>query len=135
MGQSRRPTNRAAKAPLKISPRKRGHTDKLPLLLLTGFEPFGKERINPSWEIVRHLDGLVIGGFRIKSKRLPVAFSRAGRAMVSAIRRLRPAAVLALGQAGGRTAISVEHIAINLIDERSKDNSGRRAAKRTIVAG
>ena len=50
-----------------------------PILILAGFEPFGGERINPSWEIARRLDGEVIGGLQIKSVRVPVGCAKAAR--------------------------------------------------------
>jgi pyroglutamyl-peptidase len=89
-----------------------------PILILAGFEPFGGERINPSWEIARRLDGEVIGGLQIKSVRVPVGCAKAARRITGAIVRYRPRAVIGLGQAGGRPAISLERIAINLADER-----------------
>jgi pyroglutamyl-peptidase len=91
-----------------------------PICVVTGFEPFGGERINPSWEIARLLDGDEIGGFQIKSVRVPVGCAKAARRINAAIVRYRPRAVIGLGQAGGRAAISLERIAINLADERGE---------------
>ena len=88
------------------------------ILLLTGFEPFRGERINPSWEIARRLDGEVIGGVQIKSVRVPVGCGKAARRITGAIVRYRPSAVIGLGEAGGRPALSLERIAINLADDR-----------------
>ncbi len=89
-----------------------------PILILTGFEPFRGEQINPSWEIARSLDGELIGGMQIKSVRVPVGCAKAARRITGAIVRYRPRAVIGLGEAGGRPAISLERIAINLADER-----------------
>src|SRR5258708_22780666 len=89
-----------------------------PILILTGFEPFRGERINPSWEIARGLDGELIAGMQIKSVRVPVGCAKAARRIIGAIVRYRPRAVIGLGEAGGRPAISLERIAINLADER-----------------
>ena len=89
-----------------------------PILILTGFEPFRGERINPSWEVARGFDGDVIGGMQIKSVRVPVGCAKAARRIIGAIVRYRPRAVIGLGEAGGRPAISLERIAINLADER-----------------
>src|SRR5262245_41899979 len=111
MGQSGRSAGRAAKAPLKSKTRRRAASARK-TLLLAGFEPFGKERINPSWEVARRLDGHEVGEFQIEAMRLPVVFWRATRLLVASIRRLRPDAVLGLGQAGGRTSICIEQIAI-----------------------
>ena len=89
-----------------------------PILILTGFEPFRGERINPSWEVARAFDGDVIGGLQIKSVRVPVGCAKATRRIRGAIVRYRPRAVIGLGEAGGRPAVSLERIAINLADER-----------------
>jgi len=89
------------------------------IFLLTGFQPFRGQRINPSWEVARRLDSEVIGGMRIKSVKVPVGCGTAVRGINAAIVRYRPRAILGLGEAGGRTAISVEKIAINLADERA----------------
>ncbi len=89
-----------------------------PILILTGFEPWRGERINPSWEVARGFDGEVIGGLQIKSVRVPVGCAKAARRITGAIVRYRPRAVIGLGEAGGRPAIALERIAINLADER-----------------
>jgi pyroglutamyl-peptidase len=88
------------------------------LLLLTGFEPFRGERINPSWEIARELDGELIAGLQVKSVRVPVGCGKAARRVTGAIVRYRPRAVIGLGEAGGRACLSLERVAINLADDR-----------------
>ena len=88
------------------------------LLLLTGFEPFNGERINPSWEIARQLDGELIAGLMVKSVRVPVGCGKAARRVTGAIVRYRPRVVLGLGEAGGRPCLSLERVAINLADDR-----------------
>jgi pyroglutamyl-peptidase len=87
--------------------------------LLSGFEPFGGERTNPSWEVAALLDGREIGALVVRAVKLPVSTPRATRAIAAAIRRSRPRAVLGLGQAGGRPAISLEKVAINLVERRA----------------
>ena len=89
------------------------------VLLLSGFEPFGGERSNPSWEVAARLDGREIGSLIVKAVKLPVNAPHAVRAITAAIRRSRPRAVLGVGQAGGRPAISLEKIAINLVERRA----------------
>src|SRR5260370_19394588 len=84
------------------------------VLLLSGFEPFGGERSNPSWEVAAQLDGREIGGLVVKVVKLPVSTPRAVRAIAAAIRRFRPRAVLGLGQAGGRPPTLLGEGAINL---------------------
>ena len=66
------------------------------IILLTGFAPFGAERINPSWEVARRMDGDLIGGLQVKSVRLPVNCAAAARRVNAAIVRYRPRAILGL---------------------------------------
>jgi pyroglutamyl-peptidase len=105
------------------------------IILLTGFEPFGNETTNPSWEVAARLSGATIGGAEVKTQRLPVDCKRAAGEIKAAIARLKPAAVIGLGQAGGRTALSIEKVAINLADERADRESGGGAQGRAIVRG
>ncbi|HLK88035.1 MAG TPA: hypothetical protein VKT27_16155 [Candidatus Binataceae bacterium] len=98
---------------------RRGHAATRDLLLLSAFEAFGGERSNPSWEVAARLDGRRLGGLTVRAVRLPVNAPRAVRSIAAAIARLKPRAVLGLGQAGGRPAISLEKVAINLIERRA----------------
>lgn len=109
--------------------------DHQAIFLLSGFEPFGGERTNPSWEIAARFDGKSIAGLSVKAIRLPVAHARAARTMVSAIRRWRPAAIIGLGQASGRPALSLERVAINLVDERSRDGVTNYDGEMPVVRG
>ncbi len=102
--------------------------------LLTGFEPFGGERTNPSWEVASWLDGKEIGGATIHTLELPVNCKRAAKMITDAIARDKPAAVLGLGQAGGRTALSIERIAVNLADQRASREAGGGASAKPVVA-
>ncbi|HUA32406.1 MAG TPA: hypothetical protein VMA09_02280 [Candidatus Binataceae bacterium] len=88
------------------------------IFLLTGFAPFGGEIVNPSWEVARSFDGEEAGPLLIKSVRIPVGCAKASTRVTAAIVRYKPRAILGLGEAGGRTAISLEQLAINLADER-----------------
>ena len=88
------------------------------IILLTGFAPFGGERSNPSWEVASRLEGSQFNGVAVKSMRLPVNCRHASRVVIDAITSLTPAAVVGLGQAGGRPVLSLERIAINLADPR-----------------
>ena len=90
-------------------------------LLITGFEPFGGEAMNPSWEAVRLLPD-EIAGTQIIKKQIPVVFDR-GRGVLA---EHHPDMVLCVGQAGGAAAIAVERIGINLIDARIADNDGKQ---------
>jgi pyroglutamyl-peptidase len=104
------------------------------IFLLTGFEPFGGERTNPSWEVASWLDGKEIGGATIHTLELPVNCRRASKMVIDAIARANLAAVLGLGQAGGRPSISIEKVAINLADDRASRESDGGANAKPIVA-
>ncbi len=105
-----------------------------PIFLLTGFEPFGSDRINPSWLVARRIDGDEIGGFRIKSVKIPVSCAGAARRVSAAIVRFRPRSVLGLGQAGGRPHVSLERVAINLAQAGARGEHGVGGATRPVVA-
>ncbi|MFT3792774.1 MAG: pyroglutamyl-peptidase I [Rudaea sp.] len=100
---------------------------------MTGFDPFGGEAINPSFEIARALDGEIVAGHHIVGAMLPTEFARSLPALDALLRRHRPALVVALGQAGGRAGISLERVAINLIDARVPDNAGDQPVDVRIV--
>ncbi|WP_267226079.1 pyroglutamyl-peptidase I [Dyella silvae] len=107
---------------------------KLPSILLTGFTPFGNESINPSWEAVRELDGQTVGGHRVMSRLLPTAFADSQRELALAIDEVRPALLLGVGQAGGRSRLSIERVAINVQDARIADNAGAQPIDEVIAA-
>ena len=95
-------------------------------ILLTGFEPFAGDVINPSWEVARALQGQVIGGATVQARCLPTTFAGAPAALERALAVARPHLVIALGLASGRAEISIERAAVNLIDARIADNAGER---------
>lgn len=95
-------------------------------VLLTGFAPFEGERINPSWEAVRGFAQRRIGNCRIAVAELPVDFKAAAPALRRALRAFQPRVAVAVGLAGGRSGVSLERVAINVIDARIPDNAGRR---------
>ena len=88
---------------------------RVPRVLVTGFEPFDGDELNPSWEVARALDGECIAGAVVAAARLPCVFATSLAALDAAIARQRPCIVLALGLAGSRSAISVERIADNAL--------------------
>lgn len=92
-------------------------------ILVTGFAPFGGETVNPSWEAVFALPEEV-GGARVHKLEVPTAYGAAAETVWGEIERLRPDAVLCVGQAGGSAAVRVERIAVNLRDARIPDNAG-----------
>ena len=105
-----------------------------PTILLTGFEPFGGETVNPSWEIARALDGWVCEGRTVRAVRLPCAFGDALRTLDDALVAHRPELAVCLGQAGGRAEISIERAALNVDDARIPDNLGRQPIDAAVVA-
>jgi pyroglutamyl-peptidase len=92
-------------------------------LLLTGFEPFGGENVNPSWEIARRLDGETIGDWVVVARRLPVIWGQAVSAMADLIAELTPDMIVSLGQSG-RPEITPERLGINVSDAGVADNAG-----------
>ena len=96
----------------------------LPHVLLTGFAPFGGEATNPSWDAVQALEGEIVAGHRIVARCLPVEFEASLHALAQALDELAPTLVICVGQAGGRAQISLERVAINVIDARIPDNAG-----------
>ncbi|KMN34909.1 MULTISPECIES: pyroglutamyl-peptidase I [unclassified Chromobacterium] len=105
------------------------------IVLLTGFEPFGGESLNPSWEAARRLDGVELAGARVHARQLPCEFGAALAALRRELDALRPTLAVAVGQAGGRAELSLERVAINIDDARIPDNAGRQPIDRPIVAG
>jgi pyroglutamyl-peptidase len=93
-------------------------------ILITGFEPFQEDRINPSWEVAKALDGLKIGEYLVHAVCLPVVFGKSAHVLQQAIHHLKPEYVLCLGVATNRNIISLERIAINIDDAQIADNAG-----------
>ena len=104
-------------------------------ILLTGFEPFGGDQINPSWEIAKALNGQKIAGVNIIARMLPCVFGEALKVLQQSIDEVNPDLVLALGQAGGRSDFSIERIAINIDDARIADNAGAQPIDQPVVNG
>ena len=102
-------------------------------VLITGFEPFGGEQINPSWEVVSQLDNAILGGCRVVARQLPCVFGESLAVLNAAIDALSPSVVLAVGQAGGRTDITVERVAINVDDARIPDNRGNQPVDVPVI--
>jgi pyroglutamyl-peptidase len=94
-------------------------------ILITGFDPFEHEPINPSWETVRRLPDKVDGAEIIKVQ-IPTSFVRSGEVLRGAIVEHDPDVIISVGQAGGRFAINPERVAINIDDGRIADNDGEQ---------
>lgn len=104
-------------------------------VLLTGFEPFGGEAINPSWEVARALHGQRIGGVPVVAVQLPCVFATAPFALQAALAAHRPRLAVCLGLAASRSAISLERVAVNLIDARIADNAGAQPVDAPVQPG
>lgn len=104
-------------------------------VLLTGFQPFGGELVNPSWQAVSALHGARIAGHRVVADELPVAFGASLKALRAALRDVRPSLVICVGQAGGRAQLSLERVAINIDDARIPDNAGQQPVDLPVVEG
>ena len=101
-------------------------------VLLSGFEPFGASRLNPSQLLVEALSQSPIDGVELAIIVLPVEFERATELLLAKIKDFNPDVVIAFGQAEGRKAITPEKIAINLDNARMADNSGDQRQNRAI---
>lgn len=111
-----------------------------PCVLLTGFDAFGNDRlaaqpVNPSWLAVQALQGSRIEGHEVVAAQLPTVFG----ASTAELRRLidlhHPTLVVCVGQAGGRNALSLERVAINLVHAHIPDNAGAQPQDEPVVAG
>jgi pyroglutamyl-peptidase len=103
-------------------------------VLVTGFEPFDKDTVNPSWEVARALDGESCAGLSIKAVQLPCKFRIALKELNRALARTRPQLVISLGLANGRSEITPERIAININDARIPDNDSQQPVDTSVIA-
>lgn len=102
-------------------------------ILVTGFDPFGSEKINPALEALKRLP-TQISGAKIITLEIPTVFNEVGPIIQQAIQTYQPDLVLNVGQAGGRFNITVEKVAINLADARIADNQGNQPLDEAIFA-
>jgi pyroglutamyl-peptidase len=102
--------------------------------LVTGFEPFGGDRVNPALEALGHLPPR-LGALAVATRMLPAVFGQALDELGAAIRETAPDIVLCVGLAGGRAALSLERVAINIDDARIPDNAGNQPIDLPVVAG
>ena len=100
--------------------------------LITGFDAFGGDKINPSSLAVRQLKRR-IGSVVVHTAVLPTSYARSALALRGSIHEVRPDIVLCVGQAGGRAELCLERIAINVQDARIKDNDGKQPIDRPVV--
>lgn len=98
-----------------------------PVILVTGFEPFGSHTVNPSEELAKALDGRRLGGCAIAGAVLPVHHAEASRRVSMLLAELAPLAVVHLGLAEGRARLALERVAVNVMEYRIPDNAGYQA--------
>jgi len=102
-------------------------------ILLTGFEPFGGESINPAFEILKTLPD-TIDGHEIIKREIPTSYKKSIEAIKSILDEVKPDVTLSLGQAGGSFGLRVEKVGLNLRDANVPDNDGHRASHEEIFA-
>ena len=103
-------------------------------VLVTGFESFGGEKINPSWEAVKALPD-ELGGATLVKVQLPVSFRRVRELLPRLIVKEKPDLVLLTGQAGGRPNVTVERVAVNVMDSEMPDNDGFKPEDEPVFEG
>ena len=104
-------------------------------MLLTGFDAFGGAAVNPSWLVAAALDKRRIAKHGVVAAQLPTVFGESLRELARLMKLHRPVLVICLGQAGGRSAISLERVAINVDDARIADNAGAQPIDNAVVEG
>ena len=103
-------------------------------ILVTGFDPFGGEKINPALETIKRLPDAILGAQIIKLK-IPTVVGKSLAKITEAVEKENPDVVLSIGQAGGRSEITVERIGINIDDCRIPDNEGNQPIDEPVVKG
>ena len=103
-------------------------------ILITGFEPFNGEKINPSWQAVSMLEN-EIDGYLISKLCIPVVFEEAAQIVLEKAKEISPDVIICVGQAGGRNAINVELVGINLQYGKIPDNKGNQPKDKPIIEG
>jgi pyroglutamyl-peptidase len=104
-------------------------------ILVTGFDPFGEAHTNPSWLAARALHRRQIAGHRVVAAQLPTQFRESARQLAALLKMHRPALVVCLGLASGRSAISLERVGINVDDARIPDNAGAQPIDAAVLPG
>lgn len=102
-------------------------------LLITGFNPFNKEKINPSFEAVKRLEDRILG-YEIIKKEISTEYDKSILELRDIMDKENPSIVILVGQAGGRTNITVERIAINIREASIADNADKIAKNERIYS-
>ena len=103
-------------------------------LLITGFDPFGGQEINPAWEAVQCLPDTV-GDYQICKLQIPTIFRKAPETVLEKAQALHPDVIISIGQASGRTAVTPERVGINMMSATMADNAGVMPVEESIVPG
>lgn len=103
-------------------------------LLITGFDPFGGESVNPAWEAVKRLPDTV-GSYTLCKLEIPTVFGLAAQTVLEKAAVFQPDVILCVGQAGGRACVTPERIGINLRSAGIADNKGNRPQEERIIPG
>lgn len=104
-------------------------------ILLTGFDAFGGASVNPSWLAVKALHGRQMLGHTVVAAQLPTVFDASLRELHALLMQHQPALVVCVGQAGGRHAMSLERVAINVNDAPMADNAGAQPVDTPVAQG
>jgi pyroglutamyl-peptidase len=104
-------------------------------VLLTGFDPFGGEKVNPALEAVNQFQNKTLEGVQVAVLEIPTVFRKSLEILRRGIEETNPDVVICVGQAGGRSEISLERVAINVDDARIPDNEGNQPIDTPIVEG
>lgn len=102
-------------------------------VLVTGFDPFGGESINPAWEAVKVIKDEIAGAEVIKMQ-IPTVVGKSIAKIHEKMAEINPDIVIAVGQAGGRFGVTPERVAINVTDARIPDNEGNQPIDEPIFA-
>lgn len=108
--------------------------ERMKRLLITGFDPFGGESINPAWEAVKLLPE-TLGEYVLCKLEIPTVYGLGAQRVLQKAQEVKPHVILCIGQAGGRSAVTPERVAINLRDARIDDNAGNRPVEEPVVSG
>lgn len=103
-------------------------------LLITGFDPFGGEQINPSWESVKLLEDK-IGEYSLIKLQIPTIFKKGVDKIIERANEINPDVIICVGQAGGRRGITPEVVAINLVEANIPDNEGNQPMGVPVING
>ena len=118
-----------------LTPRVAEKSDHRRIVLVTGFDPFGGDALNPSWLIAQRLHRRRVAGHLVQAAQLPTRFDAALPRLHALLAEWRPALVVCLGLAASRGALSIERVAINVLDARIADNVGAQPVDEPVVAG